>query len=396
MRRLFVLVAAVILVDTMFYAAIVPLLPEYRDDLELSKSAAGILSASYAAGTLLAALPSGWIAARIGVRQVMLGGLGLLSASSLAFAFGENIVLLDVARFAQGVGGAMSWTGGLAWLLSAGPRERRGELLGSVLAVAVAGLLLGPVIGGAATVAGPELVFTAVGALGVALIAWVLSTPGAEPAPVPGLRAVAAAIFTAPVLSAFWLVALPSVMAGAVDVLAPLRLDELGASGIAVGAVFLVAAAIEATISPAIGRFSDRRGRFVPIRIGLALTALIALLVPVPGSIVVLGAIVVAVFLAMSLIWSPAMALLSDRAETAGLDLAFATALVNLGWAGGQVIGGSPVVAFADATSDAAAYVLLSATFALTLAVVVMGRRRLARLSPAPAPPARGDAEGGG
>ena len=53
MRRLFLLVGAVILVDTMFYAAITPLLPTYRDELGLSKTAAGVLSASYAAGTLI-------------------------------------------------------------------------------------------------------------------------------------------------------------------------------------------------------------------------------------------------------------------------------------------------------------------------------------------------------
>ena len=68
MRRLFALVAAVILLDTMFYAAIAPLLPTYADDLGLSKTAAGILSASYAAGTLLASIPAGFFAARVGVR----------------------------------------------------------------------------------------------------------------------------------------------------------------------------------------------------------------------------------------------------------------------------------------------------------------------------------------
>ena len=133
MRRLFALVAAVILVDTMFYAAIVPLLPEYSSELGLSKSAAGILSASYAAGTLIAALPSGWLAAKIGVRQAMVVGLTLLCGSSLAFAFGNDVVVLDLARFAQGVGGACAWTGGLAWLLAAGSDERRGELVGTVL-----------------------------------------------------------------------------------------------------------------------------------------------------------------------------------------------------------------------------------------------------------------------
>ena len=74
-RRLFMLVAAVILLDTRFYAAITPLLPGYADDLGLSKTAAGVLSASYAAGTLLAALPCGWLAARIGFRRAMVAGL---------------------------------------------------------------------------------------------------------------------------------------------------------------------------------------------------------------------------------------------------------------------------------------------------------------------------------
>lgn len=370
MRRLFVLVAAVILVDTMFYAAIVPLLPQYSEDLGLSKSAAGILSASYAAGTLLAALPSGWLAAKVGVRQSMLIGLGLLSASSLAFAFASEIVLLDLARFAQGLGGACAWTGGLAWLLAAGPRERRGELVGSVLAVAIAGLLLGPVIGGIATVAGPEAVFSAVAVAAVCLFVWVARTPGVPASAVPGLRSVAAMILTRPVMLAFWLVALPSALAGLIDVLAPLRLDDLGATGIAIGAVFLIAAAIEATVSAAVGRLSDRRGPMFPIRAGLVASGLVALLAPVPASIALLGLIVVVVFLAMSLIWSPAMALLSDNGEAAGLDLAFASALVSLAWAGGQVFGGSVLTAVADATSDAFAYSLIAAAFAATFAVL--------------------------
>ena len=370
MRRLFVLVAAVILVDTMFYAAIVPLLPQYSEDLGLSKSAAGILSASYAAGTLLAALPSGWLAAKVGVRQSMLIGLGLLSASSLAFAFADEIVLLDLARFAQGLGGACAWTGGLAWLLAAGPQERRGELVGSVLAVAIAGLLLGPVIGGIATVAGPEAVFSAVAVAAVCLFVWVARTPGVPASAVPGLRSVAAMILTRPVMLAFWLVALPSALAGLLDVLAPLRLDDLGATGIAVGAVFLIAAAIEATVSAAVGRLSDRRGPMFPIRAGLVASGLVALLAPVPASIALLGLIVVVVFLAMSLIWSPAMALLSDNGEAAGLDLAFASALVSLAWAGGQVFGGSVLTAVADATSDTLAYGLIAAAFAATYAAL--------------------------
>jgi MFS family permease len=258
MRRLFVLVAAVIMLDTMFYAAITPLLPEYADDLGLSKTAAGVLSASYAAGTLIAALPSGFLAARIGSRRTMLVGLALIAVSSVAFAFAETAPVLDLARFAEGVGGACAWTGGLTWLMSAAPAERRGEMIGAALAAAIFGILLGPVIGGIATVTGPEVVFCSVAALAAGLAAWVFATPGLPVAGVPPVRRVLSVMFSRPLIFAGWLVALPSVFSGAFDVLVPLRMDDLGATGVAIGAAFLIAAGIEAFTAPAIGRFSDR------------------------------------------------------------------------------------------------------------------------------------------
>ena len=48
----------------------------------------------------------------------------------------------------------------------------------------------------------------------------------------------------------------------------PLHMDDLGASGTTIGAVFLFAAAVEAVLSPITGRVSDRAGRMAPIRLG--------------------------------------------------------------------------------------------------------------------------------
>jgi MFS family permease len=370
MRRLFALVAAVVLVDTMFYAAIAPLLPQYSDDLDLSKTAAGILSAAYPAGTLLGSLPSGWLAARIGVRRTMLVGLTLLAGSSLAFAFGDTVAILDTARFAQGLGGACAWTGGLAWLMAASPRNRRGELIGSALAAAIAGVLLGPVLGGAATVVGPEPVFGAVALVAVGLGARAASLPSPPPSEAPALRQIGAALVSVPVLGAVWLVALPSLFAGVFDVLVPLRLDELGASGVAIGAAFLVAAAVEGVSSRAAGALSDRIGRERPIRAGLAACGVSAVLLPLPEVALVLAVALAGAALALSLLWAPSMALLSDAAEAAGIDQAFAFALVNLAWAGGQVLGGSAGAALADAYSDALPYAICAALFALSLAAL--------------------------
>ena len=136
LRRLLYLTSAIVFLDTVFYAAIVPLLPTYADEFDLSKTGAGILAAADPAGTLLAALPGGWLASRIGVRPTVFVGMSTLIASSIAFAFASSIVVLDLARFVQGLGGAASWAGAVGWLISAAPRERRGELIGSAMAAA--------------------------------------------------------------------------------------------------------------------------------------------------------------------------------------------------------------------------------------------------------------------
>jgi MFS family permease len=379
MRRLFALVATVVLVDTMFYAAITPLLPHYVDDLGLSKSSAGVLSAAYAAGTLLGSLPSGWFATRFGARRTILFGLTLMSASSLAFAFASEIAVLDAARFTQGIGGACAWTGGLAWLLTMAPADRRGELIGSALAAAIVGVLLGPVLGGAATVAGPEPIFSAVAVVGVALAAWARTLPAPPAATAPRVRELAGTMLSAPVLTGTWLVALPALFAGTLNVLAPLRLDELGASGVAIGAVFLVSAAVEAACTPLFGSLSDRRGRMVPIGAGLVAGGVTAVALTLPGTVLLVAVTVLAAILSLALLWAPAMALLSDGAVARGLDLGFAAALVNLAWAGGQVIGGTGGAGIAEATSDSVPYLLVAALFALTSVTLLATAGRLAR-----------------
>ena len=48
------------------------------------------------------------MAARVGVRPTVLLGLGLLVVASIAFAFADSIVVLDIARFVAGLGGAAS------------------------------------------------------------------------------------------------------------------------------------------------------------------------------------------------------------------------------------------------------------------------------------------------
>src|SRR3954451_895527 len=245
MRKLLLLVSAVVLVDTSFYAAITPLLPDLTEEFGLSKTGAGVLAAAYPIGTFVGGLPGGWMAARVGVRPTVLAGLALMVVSSIAFAFAGSVLLLDVARFVQGVGGAASWAGAMGWLAGAAPREKRGQLIGSAMGAAIAGALFGPVIGVMADLVGFEVVFCGVGLVGVGLIVWTLRTPGVKPVGDGSLRGLAGALRNAQVRTGLALITVPGLLFGTLSVLGPLRLDELGATTAAIGAIWLMSAGLE-------------------------------------------------------------------------------------------------------------------------------------------------------
>ena len=381
MRRLFWLVAAVVLVDTMFFAAVAPLLPHYSDELDLSKTGAGVLTAAYPAGVFIGAIPSGWLAARWGVKPTLLLGLLMLAFTSLAFAFAGHVVLLDAARFLQGVGGACMWAAGMAWLVSVSPPERRGELIGAALSAAIVGVLLGPVLGGAATLLSPQVVFSAVSIVAVGLACWAWTMPPPEPEESPGIRAMLRALGRPAVLLGFWVFTLPALFSGVIEVLVPLRLDDLGVAGATIGAVFLVSAALEAVVSPLAGRFSDRAGRLTPIRAGLIGAAVMGVLLPLPGTAALVAVAMIVTFVALAAFWAPGMALLSDAAGEHGLDQALAFAISNLAWALGHVFGAGVGGAVADATSDAVPYTALAVLCGVTFLGLTAARRRSEALS---------------
>jgi MFS family permease len=373
-RRLLLLASAVVFVDTVFYAAITPLLPTYVDDLGISKSAAGVLSAAYPAGTFVGALPGGWLAARAGVRPTTLAGLALMGVTSVVFAFGESIYVLDAARFVQGVAGAMTWAGALGWLIGEAPRERRGELIGSAMGVAIVGSLFGPVLGALAAELGPEAVFSSVGVIAVGLMVWALNTPARLPSPPPQMAQLVETVRDRSVQLGIWLMIIPGLMFGTINVLGALRLDALGAATAAIAGCYLVAAALEAVVAPLAGRASDRRGRRAPLIAGLTAAAVAMVLLPWPESAWLLAVLIVLAAPAIGIVWSPAMATVSDGAERHGIEQAIAFAFVNVAWAVGQTAGAAGSARLADATSDRVPFLLLAGIGAATALALRRGR----------------------
>jgi len=366
-RRLLPLVGAIVLVDTMFFAALTPLLRHYVDEFHLGKAGAGVLQGMYPAGALVAGIPGGMAAARFGVKPTVLIGLTLLAATTVAFGLANSVWALDLARFVQGMSSAFSWTGSLAWLVAAAPPGRRGRLIGSAFGAAIAGALFGPVLGAIASFTGTGPAFGAVAGIALLLAAAAWRTPSATPSNPQPLRMLFRALEGRRIQIAVWLCVVPALLFGNLSVLAPLKLSQLGWSAAAIGGTYLVMASLEAGWAPVLGRIADQRGRFPPLRAALLGSAVIAALLPWPSQPWLLAVLIVIGGFFFGSFWTPAMSMVTDEAEAFGLDYGYAFALINIAWAPGQAAGSALGGLAASATSDAVPYLALAAICLATL-----------------------------
>ncbi|HXQ89478.1 MAG TPA: MFS transporter [Solirubrobacterales bacterium] len=383
MRRLLLLASAMIFFDVAFFAAIAPLLPEYVDDLGLSKAQAGVLSASYAAGTLFASLPAGYVASRVGPRRTVIIGLLTLGSSSVVFGFAEEIYLLDATRFVQGIAGALIWSGALTWLITAAPEDRRGSVIGTALGTAVAGALLGPALGAIAGAVGTEPVFSSVMVITVLLALAAARLPETHTPEIQSLREVGAVLLSRPVVEAAIFVAVPSVMFGAIEVLVPLRIDDLGGGHEVIAAGFIVGAGLEAVLAPVAGRISDRVGRRTPFVSGLTICAVAMIAIAAVTTLGEVLAALVLTSLGAGLCFAPALTLISDVAEESNLHQGYAAGLSNMAWASGQVIGGIGGGVVASITGYAVPSLAIAALLAVTVAYAFRAMQPKGRPRPA-------------
>jgi len=242
--------------------------------------------------------------------------------------------------------------------------------------VAIFGAMGGPALGVVASAIGRSALFSALAGVALVLALLTLALPEVRRVtPAGTLRSLTVLLKRRPALSALWLMGLPAIVSGLLAVLGSLRLHQLGASTAEIGAVFLVAAGLEATASPLGGRLSDRRGRLAPMRIGLAVVAAALACFTLAGSALVLACVMVVVSLALGTFWAPAMAQLSDVADEYKIEQGLAAALMNLAWAAGQIAGAGAGGAIAKATGNGVP-TLAGAGLALLTLIVVSRRAR--------------------
>jgi predicted MFS family arabinose efflux permease len=384
-RGIVALVRSLLLFESAMYSAVTPVLPHYAHTLHAGKTAMGVLVAAYAAGIVPGSLLGAWMATRVGERRTTLAGLLVFTVSIAGFGFASDVGLLDGLRFLQGTGCGLIWGGGLTWVIAIAPRDGRGEMLGSVMAAAIFGTLLGPVLGMLAVAVGTAPVFSVVAAASVALALWTARHPDPDPAGTPSGPAapLSAMLRSRRLLLGAWLIVLEAGTIGATGTLLPLRLSRFGASSLVIGATFLMASLISSQVSGPIGRVVDRSGAGRPLYVGLTMTAILMALLPLPQSTVLLSVVsVIALGGPLTAYTIPAISLLTDAGERLGIPVAVATMILNLAWAGGEAIGAPAAARLSAATTDAVPLLALSALMVASLVAVIRARLRAPDAAP--------------
>lgn len=365
-RRLLALVSSIIFVDALLFTALTPLVPGYADEFDLSKAEAGLLVGAYGAGALFGGIPGGLAAARFGPKRAVVGGLLLLSVASFAFAAADSAGALGAARLVQGLSSTATWAGALTWISIAAPRARRGEVIGTAFGVAVFGAVLGPVFGGLAEFTGIRLSFAIVGVLTLAfaVLCTLARSMPVETATLAGLRL---AFRDRRFLGGLWLNMLPAMLFGLLIVLTPLALDDAGWTTAAIAAVFLGAGLIEVVLNPLLGRYTDRIGRLLPIRVALTASVVVAIALSSSSKPVLIALLICAASASFGSLYTPGMSLTSHRADAAGLAQGLSFGVMNTAWALGEVVGPTAGGALAESYGDATPYLVGAALCAVTL-----------------------------
>ncbi len=124
------------------FAAIPLLLPLIREDLEISFTQAGMLSAAGALSYSLGQIPSGYLADRFGPRRLFL--IGLLGWSVLSVSFGliHAFWAALLNQFLAGMFRALLFVPGLALLASWFPSQRRA----TAMSLALVGVAMGTIL----------------------------------------------------------------------------------------------------------------------------------------------------------------------------------------------------------------------------------------------------------
>jgi MFS family permease len=379
MRRLLAFLYLTFLAESTLETALAPLLPHYATALGLSGLMTGVLTAAYPFGLIAGALASHFLVARLGPHVTLIGALTTFALGTLMVALATVPTTLVAARTIQGAGCGCIWVAGVTWLTLATPSTRRGTLLGLVYSAPQLGTIAGPAVGTVALLFGPGRTFGV--AAGVVLIIALLAfiTP---PATASQTRPALTSVLRRPMRLPLALVLLATFPLGLLTATVPLRLAALGATDFTIAMLLLLAGITAAVTIPVTGMFSDRRGGWFTVCLGIAFmvpsSAILGLSTTLAASAVLA---IVALGIAVPLAAMSAIALLATTADAEHAATSFQPPML-VAIASGQVLGSFGGSALAAASTYAVPYLVLAGVNVAVAIVVTRPSLSIERRSP--------------
>ncbi len=284
----FLPIAAQLFIAMIGMGMMVPILPTLIPDGAAGAASAGLALSMLGVSRLLANVPAGMLADRVGVRPTMAIGLSVLAAGGLLAGSAPGFALLLLAILLQGMGGAFFSTAAITALVDRAGPARRGAAMSWFQGAMLLALSLGPPIGGViAQRVAPHAPFLVQAALAVLALAAVgLSRPARAVPPAAGTRASPVALLGSMAVLAAGLMGFAGFFArtaagwSLVPLIGPQR---FAMDAEEVGLILGVATVANFAVLPAVAHATDRWGARVALLIATAVTlAAIALLALVP------------------------------------------------------------------------------------------------------------------
>jgi MFS family permease len=334
--------------DTVGYTLIIPVLPTLSQELGLTETWTGLLYASYGLISLVLYLPFGYLVDRVGERFWLTGGMLLLGITALAFSAASGFWEMLACRIAQGVAASATWAATLPLAARLADKNRRGLEMSLVPIAFSLGAIGGPAMGSIGEAREPFVYFSVLPFLLAGLAFFLVPNRVASPQAARSQqvhRPVALqALFSSQLLCACLVILVSCAAIGAIEVLLPLQLVRIGWSRQDVGLLFAAWGAAALVSQPAIGLWSDRRGRQEPMVIGLfAAAGLLPALFLLFNSVWLLP-LTLCVIIALSAALAPSMPLIADglsegqAGKAFGVyNVAFSIGIVIGPWLGGYV-----------------------------------------------------------
>lgn len=153
---------------------LVPILPLYAADFEISYALIGVVLSAELIGVTVGDIPAGLLVQRLGIKRAMILGIGLVSVAVGALFWAQSILVVIIFRFLGGASLALFNVARHVYLAETVKLELRGRFIAVYGGIRRAGMFTGPAVGGiVATQFGlraPFLVFMIVSLLALLIL----------------------------------------------------------------------------------------------------------------------------------------------------------------------------------------------------------------------------------